>query len=55
MSVDKQAELLVEMLLETIYENTPVVVKWTGDIEQSTPVAELKKSISALENVYAPE
>ena len=54
-SVDKQAEFLVEMLLETIYENTLVVVKWTGDINASTPVADLKSSINALENVYASE
>ena len=43
------------MLLKTIYENTLVVVKWTGDIKASTPVADLKKRINALENVYAPE
>ncbi len=43
------------MLLETIYENTLVVVKWTGDIKAATPAADLKKNINALENVYAPE
>ena len=54
-SGDEQAEFLVDMLLESIYENTLVVVKWTGDIKASTPVADLKKRINALENVYAPE
>ena len=52
-SVDEQAEFLIEMLLETIYEKTLVVVKWTGDINASTPVANLKNSINALPNVYA--
>ena len=55
MSVQKQAQFLVDMLHETIYENTLVLVKWTGDIKESTPVADLKKHINALENVYAPE
>ena len=47
-SVDKQADFLVDMLLETIYENTLVVVKWTGDIKAATPVADLKRTSTRL-------
>ena len=54
-SDEEKAEFLVDMLKETIYENTLIVVKWIGDIKESTPVAELKKNVNALENVYAPE
>ena len=43
------------MLQETIYENTLVLVKWLGDIKESTPVAELKKNVNELENVYTPD
>ena len=54
-SDENKAEFLVDMLKETIYENTLVVVKWIGDIKESTPVAELKKNVNELENVYTPE
>ena len=54
-SVQKQADFLVDMLQETIYENTLIVVKWTGNIKESSPVADLKRNINALENVYASE
>ena len=43
------------MLEQTIYEKTLIVVEWIGDIKESTPVAELKKKVSCLENVYTPE
>ena len=54
-SDEDKAEFLVDMLKETIYENTLVVAKWIGDIKESTPVAELKKKVSCMENVYTPE
>ena len=54
-SNEDKAEFLVDMLRETIYENTLVAVKWIGDIKESTPVAELKKNVNELENVYTPE
>ena len=54
-SDEDKAEFLVDMLKETIYENTLVVVTWIGDIKESTPVAELKKNVNELENVYTPE
>ena len=54
-SDEDKFEFLINMLGETIYENTLVVIQWIGDIKESTPVAELKKKVSCLENVYTPE
>ena len=54
-SDEEKSKFLVDMIKETIYENTLVLVKWIGDIKESTPVAELKKNVNELENVYTPE
>lgn len=40
------------MIREKIYENTLVVIQWTGDIEEDSAVAVFKESVSNLENVY---
>ena len=52
---EEKSSFLINMINEKIYENTLVVIQWLGDIKESTAVAELKKSISELENVYAQE
>ena len=52
-SVEEQRAYLVELINETIYENTLVVVEWLGEIKETSAVGELKKSIAALDNVYA--
>ena len=54
-SDEEKSEFLINMIKETIYENTLVVIQWIGVIKESTPVVELKKSVSELENVYTPE
>ena len=43
----------MEMINETIYENTLVVVEWLGEIKDTSAVGGLNESIAALDNVYA--
>ena len=54
-SVEDKSKYLVDMISDTIYENTLVVVEWLGEIKDASAVGELKKSIAALDNVYAYE
>ena len=46
---------LIDMIKSSIYENTFVIIQWLGELKDSTAVADLKKSVSDLENVYAYE
>ena len=52
MNDDVNCEFIENMIQEKINENTMVVIRWLGDFKASTPVAEFKKSISQLGNVY---
>ena len=54
-SVENRRKYLVDMINETIYEHTLVVVEWLGEIKDGTAVGELKRSIGALDNVYVHE
>ena len=53
MSEEEKCDFLIDMIRESIYENTLVVIQWLGDIKESTAVAVFEKSVSELGNVYA--
>ena len=55
MSDDEKSDFLIDMIKNSIYENTFVIIQWLGELKDSTAVAVFKKSVSALENVYAYE
>jgi len=52
---EEKNEFLIDMIKSSIYENTFVIIQWLGELKDSTAVADLKKSVSDLENVYAYE
>ena len=50
---EEKCEFLFEMLSESVYENSLVIVQWVGDIQESTAVAVFQTSVTELANVYA--
>ena len=52
-SDEEKCDFLIDMIRESIYENTLVVIQWLGDIKESTAVAVFEKSVTELGNVYA--
>ena len=54
-SDDEKSKFLIDMIKETVYENTLVIVEWLGEPKISTPVALLKESVGELGNVYVYE
>ena len=50
---EEKCDFLLEMLSESVYENTLVIVQWLGDIKESTAVAVFQTSVTELANVYA--
>jgi hypothetical protein len=54
-SEEEKNDFLIDMIKSSIYENTFVIIQWLGELKDSTAVADLKKSVSELENVYAYE
>ena len=54
-SDDVRSKFLIDMIKDTVYENTLVIVQWLGEPKDSTTVAVFKESVGELENVYAYE
>ena len=54
-NVEEKNDFLIDMIKSSIYENTFVIIQWIGELKYSSSVADFKKSVSELENVYAYE
>ena len=52
-SDEEKCDFLIDMIRESIYENTLVVIQWVGDIQEATAVAVFQTSATELSNVYA--
>ena len=55
LSEDEKSVFLIDMIKSSVYENTIVIIHWLGELKYSSSVADFKKSVSELENVYAYE